>query len=118
MNNIFRNVVILFLVVFFSFIFSEFVGESYDKIFGQSGSFVDLRSLSGLPLAFIFFLTLLFTAFGGSKKYWWIGILLLPAAAFEVYFDWSHIYFPIAIGLIGWLLGLGISRLLSRSQDV
>jgi|GEM_PF-2367212 hypothetical protein len=73
----------------------------------------------GAILAYIFFLPLLFTAVGGLKKYRWIGILLIPAAAFEVYFDWSHIYFPIIVGLVGWGVGWGVAKFIaSRKPQV
>lgn len=68
----------------------------------------------GFFLAYLLFLTLLFTAFGDSKKYWWIGVLLIPAALFEIYFDLEHIYIPIIIGLIGWVIGFGISKLTKK----
>ncbi|MBI5734180.1 MAG: hypothetical protein HY973_04555 [Candidatus Kerfeldbacteria bacterium] len=118
MIGVIKKIGLFVVMLLCSYLFSPLAGELYDKVVRSVGGWIDFRPLIGLPAAFIFFLPLLFTAFGGLKKYWWIGILLLPAAAFEVYFDWAHIYFPIAIGLIGWLLGLGISRLLSRSQDV
>lgn len=69
-----------------------------------------VQYIIGWPLAYIFLSTLLFTAFGGIKKYWWIGILLVPAVLFELYFDWIHLYFPIAIGLVGWGLGFGVEK--------
>ncbi len=68
--------------------------------------------ITGLFPAYIFFLPLLFTAFGGVKKYWWLGILLLPAVGIEIYFDFSHIYFPIILGVAGWAIGFGIAKLL------
>ncbi|MBI5734175.1 MAG: hypothetical protein HY973_04530 [Candidatus Kerfeldbacteria bacterium] len=111
MNNI-KKIGLLIIALLISVIFSSPAGGLYYKFFGPSTSFIDFTSLVGLPLSYIFFLTLILTAFGGTKKYWWIGILLIPAAAFEVYFDWGHIYFPITVGLIGWLIGLGIYKLL------
>lgn len=110
------NIIILFAVSIFSYLFSEFFGNFYEFFYPSSGSIasIDITSLFGLPLAYIFFLTLLFTAFGGTKKYWWIGILLIPAAAIELYFDLAHIYFPIILGLAGWLLGLLAFKLLTK----
>ena len=116
--NIAKKIGLLVGVLVFSVIFSSPAGELYDKLVEPIGGWVNMAPIIGLPLAYVFFLPLLFTAFGGQKKYWWIGILLLPAAAFEIYFDWAHIYFPIIIGLIGWFIGFGISRLLPRRQDV
>ncbi len=59
----------------------------------------------GAVLSYIFFITFLFTALTTKHKYWWIGILLIPAFIFECFFDLSHIYFPIILALIGWGLG-------------
>jgi hypothetical protein len=41
---------------------------------------------------------------------------LLPAVLFEVAFDLLHIYFPIAIGLIGWALGRGINFVIKKTN--
>lgn len=73
---------------------------------------MDVRGIAGLPFAYIFFLFLLFTTFGKKGKYWWAGILVLPAIAFEVYFDLVHLYFPIALGIIGWMIGIGIAKII------
>ena len=66
----------------------------------------------GAVLSYIFFLFLLFTAFGGPGKYLWSGLLSVPALAFSLYFDPLHIYFPIALGIIGWMIGIGIAKII------
>ena len=122
LKNLIKNICILIVVLVLAYFFANQVGNLYVYFFPQGASEGSLFStpksaenfLLGIPLAYIFFLHLLFTAFGGSRKYWWLGILLIPAAAFEVYFDLSHIYFPIALGLIGWLLGFLIQKTFSR----
>ena len=62
-------------------------------------------------MAYLFFLFLLFTAFGDSKKYWWSWIAAIPALAFLLYFDLSHIYFHLLFPLAGWIIGIGIQSL-------
>ena len=122
LKNLIKNIAILIVALVFSYFVAVYFGNFYVYFFPQSssgGSFFSTPKavenfLLGFPLAYIFFLALLFTAFGGSKKYWWIGVLLIPAVIFEVYFDLSHIYFPIALGLIGWLLGFLIQKTFSR----
>lgn len=116
MKQILKNILSLVAVVLLANLLANFLGDSYLKLFPKetAGSFVGGVTLIGLPLAYIFFLTLLFTAFGGVKKYWWIGILLIPAAAFELYFDLAHIYFPVALGLLGWGIGFGIAKLTKK----
>ena len=106
MKDILRNVIILIIVLVLSFRFSEAGGKIYDGLFGVDSFFsFNPIPLIGLPLIYIFSVALLFTAFGGAKKYWWIGILLIPAAIFEIYFYFKHIYFPILLGIGGWTLG-------------
>lgn len=113
--NIFKKSIYFIVTLFFSYLSASSFARFYDKIFGQSGTYVDLSFFSGAPLSYVFFLTLIFTLFGGEKKYWWIGILLIPAAIFEVYFDAEHIYFPIILGLVGWLIGTLILKLKPKS---
>jgi len=118
LKNLIKNVGILIVVLILAYFSANQVGNLYVYFFPQGASEGSLFStpksaenfLLGIPLAYIFFLTLLFTAFGGSRKYWWLGILLIPAAAFEVYFDLEHIYFPVLLGLAGWVLGYLIAR--------
>lgn len=119
----FKKVFLFGLSLIGSLLFASPLGNFYSYVFNIPPGFYDFfippgfyDFFSGLVPAFIFFLTLLFTAFGGSKKYWWIGILLLPAVAFEVYFDLIHMYFPVLLGLLGWGIGFGINKLLSKSN--
>lgn len=66
----------------------------------------------GAVSSYTFFLFLLFTAFGDHGKYWWSGLLSIPVLAFSIYFDQSHIYFPIVLGIIGWMIGIGIAKII------
>ena len=118
MKNIFKNLGLFVLAVLVAYIASPLLGELYNKVFKQYGTYVDLRMLSGLPLAYIFSLIFLFTAFGDTKKYWWIGFALIPAVLFEVAFDLRHIYFPIAIGLVAYALGRGIELAIKKFRKV
>lgn len=113
--KIFKNVLIFIVGFLIALFLSSMAGDYYRKLFG-GGTWVDLGTVVGFPLAYIFFLTLLFTAFGDRHKHWWIGILLIPALWFELYFDLSHLYVPITLGLVGWLLGFGISKLLPKKN--
>src|SRR3989344_2836621 len=116
MKDFIKKIIILFAMLVFSYFSAFFIGDWYDKLFPSPKSIFlgDFRFITGLPLSYTFFLSLLFTAFCGAKKYWWIGILLIPAVIFEVYFDLTHIYFPILLGLVGWALGWGISKLMPK----
>ena len=116
--EIFKKGILFILVVVISGFFSIFAINLYNNFFNSGSTFVQLDALAGFPLSYIFFLTLLFTAFGGDKKYWWMGILLIPAVIFELYFDLSHIYFPIILGLTGWLIGFLFAKILNRMKIV
>lgn len=112
--KIIKNLSIVILTLVISYLISPWAGNIYQYVSNDSGTWVDLRGVFGLPLAYTFFLPLLFTAFGDNKKYWWLGILLIPALWFEIYFDLSHLYFPLLLGLLGWAIGFGISKLLAK----
>ncbi len=124
MKEFLKNVGIWILVLILTYFLSLYFGNFYIYFFPQTTAWgvgdVGIsdstgKELIGLPLCYTFFLFLLFTAFGGTKKYWWIGIAIIPAAIFEIYFDLSHIYFPILLGLAGLALGLGISKILRKN---
>lgn len=114
-KGLIKDILLCIVVLVLVYFFSGVTGQLYRIIFGPAGSFIDTKALSGISLSYTFFLTLIFTAFGDRHKYWWIAVLLIPAAIFEIYFDLEHLYFPIALGLLGWLLGLGSRKLIYRS---
>lgn len=105
-----RKFLILAVVVVFSYIGSPYMGSIDKGIFGSGGTWIDVSAIFGLFSGFVFLLPCLFTAFGGKWKYWWIGVLLIPATVFEVYFDFAHIYFPILLGLVGWGIGWMVAK--------
>lgn len=74
----------------------------------------DLGVLIWMVLTYGFFVTAFLTALGGRRKYWWIGISLIPAILFEVVLDPLHIYFPIILGVIAWGLGTMAHRVLTK----
>lgn len=119
--KILKNLSFLLGIIILSYSLGGVVGASYARLVGSTaniglfGLYGQLAQfIFGVVLTYIFFLTLLFTAFGDAKKYWWIGVLLIPAVSFELYFDLAHIYFPIVLALLGWAIGFGISKLMKR----
>ena len=123
-KEIIKNFALLLASVILSYIIAEyFYNQIYSLIYGKStggGLFYvyeeAAKSIAVMVLNFIFFTSLNFTAFGGPKKYWWIGILLIPAIIFEVYFGLETIYIPITIGLIGWVIGFLVSKVLMKMK--
>jgi len=122
--KIFKNIIFLILVLVFSYLIAAtfFPAILYETFFPSTvGSgffgFEDVgRFVGGIAIAYIFLLTLVFTIWGVGKKYWWMGVLLLPALAFVIYFDLARIWFYALLGLAGWAIGLGISKLLKQLQ--
>ena len=95
----------LFLIsLAFSYFTCVLAGELYAQIFGGDGTWTDVRGIVGLPLSYIFFVTLLFSAFGGKYKYLWIFILLIPVVLLEAYIDLFHLYLPVIIVIVALLL--------------
>ncbi len=125
--EIIKKFVILFSVLILVYFLSGQFGNLYIYFFPQPVGHDSLFSapisesaeseLLGIPLVYVFCLSFLFTAFGGKQKYWWVGILLIPAVAVELYLDVRHIYFPIALGIAGWLLGWVVARFLPRLSN-
>jgi len=120
LKKIVISFILLVLSIFFSYLTGYFYKLIYVVVYGSSPSGIffiyeeAIKLLVIFILLLIFYTSLFFTAFGGSKKYWWIGVLLIPAAIFEIYFDLEHIYIPIAVGLLGWGVGFGISKLIKK----
>mgnify|MGYP001567077788 CR=1 FL=1 len=115
--KILKNVFLVFVAVSVSFLFPQSFGEIYADMFNAHGSWVNAVAIAGFPMVYILLITLLFTAFGVAKKYWWMGISLIPAAFVVFYLDWYHWYFWIAVGLLGWLAGFGLSKLIKTKTS-
>jgi len=111
--KILKNILLICIVILVSLLFAQSVGEIYADMFDDHGFGVAAAGLAGIPITYILLTTLLFAAFGGAKKYWWMGISLIPAVFVVFYLDWYHWYFWIAVGFLGWLVGFGIQKLLA-----
>ena len=111
-----RNIFLLAGSIILSYLFSTVFGGIMNQITGYSGTFLDFRSVVGFPLAYIVFICLVFTLLGGKGKYYWMGVLLIPALIIELYFDTEIIYIPIILGILGWLLGWGILKVKQSLQ--
>ena len=121
MKHIGVNVSIIAVAIIFSVVTATWLGAEYDSLFhiGLGGNWIGDASawqlILGFPLALIFFISLLFVGFGKDTKHRWLmGALALPAL-FELVFDFSHIYFPVALGLVGYGIGWGVNKVLKRA---
>ena len=121
--KILKNLLLLVALIILAHFTSSGSYSLYDSFFpGDSGGFFHVYAdfaeyLIGMNLAYLFFLFLLFTAFGDQHKKWWMGIAAIPALAFLLYFDFSHIYFHLLFPIAGWLLGWGIAKLILMAQQ-
>ena len=115
--KILKNIGLFALSLLASFASADyFYIKIYGLFFGTTSGFFGTGGIGGvligLVIAYILFTSLLFTAFGDKKKYWWVGVLLLPVAWFIIKFDLTHWYFYLALAVAGWLVGWLISKLL------
>jgi|SRR3989344_5779107 len=118
--RILKNIGIFLAVLILAFLLANPLGKFLFPL-GYTISFASFivpeywyYFFDGIIFSYTFFLFLLFTAFGGKGKYWWMGIAILPALAFELYFDLPHIYFPIALGIVGWVIGFGVQKITGK----
>lgn len=117
-------IVVRLLLIVFSYsltiLTAVYFGALYTSIFpyASGGSFIGdpdtLKWIIGYPLGLIFLLTFLMHLQGRKHVWWWNIIALLPAIAAELLFDPLHLYFPIALGGIGWMLSTMANRMLRK----
>jgi len=114
------NLGLILISIIVSFFGATWLGAVYNDIFqvGFGGGWIGDASawelIIGFPLALIFFSVLLFELFGDSnRKKWMMWVLALPVL-FELVVDLSHIYFPIALGLVAYGLGWAGRKLLQK----
>lgn len=120
--KILKNVLIFVFVLVLAYLLAYSFGKYFYGLNHQASfsSFIVPESIyysiDGIFLSYIFFLTLLFTSFGGEgkEKWWWIGIGLVPVVAVELFLVPSLIYLPVILGLLGWGIGVGIHKLVGK----
>ena len=117
-----KNILLLVLVLVLSYFTAAFFGKLYYNFVPfEGGFFSGPRSasefLAGLSLAYLALVLFFYTGFGDNTRKWWIGILLVPVIFFELFFDLRHIYFPVILGLIAWMVGFGISKLMAKKNQ-
>lgn len=116
-------VIVRLAIITLSYLGAVFVaiyfGNFYEYLFptATSGGFIGdpdtINWIIGYPLAAIFIMTLLMHIFGGKRVWLWNLLALSPAILFE-FIDITHIYLPIILGAIAWILGVGTNKILRR----
>lgn len=116
--KILKNIFLILLTVGLSYWASSYFGLIYRWIFSPIDLAGGYIGLFGLPIAYIFILTLLFSAFGdyGKTKYWWITLAAIPGLVFGFYLFSYRIYFALILGVIGGLIGFGIAKIFKKAQ--
>ena len=118
MNTFIKNILLLAVVCILSYFAAPYFGAWYDKFSPQyDDSFFSFPHsivlfVAGIPVAYVFFISLVFTLFGfGDRKKWLIG-LLIPALLFWLSADKYHIYLPTIFCLIAYGSALVFRKLL------
>ena len=122
MNNFIKNILLLVVVLILSYYTAIYFGVLYD-IFTpgalDSGAWIGTlkawQAIIGFPFAYIFFTTLLFQTFAWGNRNKWTGWLLAPAFLFFAAGDLKHIYIPIILALIAWIVAKLIGKLLPNN---
>lgn len=123
MKNFGKNVLLLIVVLILSYLTAPYFGSWYDKFSPQygGGMFGNFSKelaimIAGIPVAYVFFITFLFTLLGSGRRNWWTSILLLPAALLWISADKYYIYIPIVLALIAWGLAALLRKLFHRNN--
>ncbi len=117
MSGAIQNLSLVFVALVVAYYFAAPVQDFYCANIGTcTGGFFgfDLGVLIWMMLIYAFGAGLLLTAFGGKRKYWWIGAALAPVFLFQVTIDLDHVYLLIIWSLIAWLLGTITNKTLTK----
>jgi hypothetical protein len=108
---------LIITAIVLSFYSSGIIAEIADKYFGiyWGGGWLDISSFLAIFLGYGLYSSFIITLFGGKKKYWVLGFLLIPLLFLEL-LDGDFKFFGVSIllAVVGWVLGVGILKL-SRS---
>src|SRR3989344_2702004 len=95
-------VIVLVLSIVTSWLFGAML--SYLTFGTNTGEIATLYQLFGLGIAYIFWITMLGGFLRTKMDFYLMVVLLLPALWWEMQLDASRIYFPIALGIIGFVI--------------
>src|SRR5262245_46727564 len=110
MKSIAIRLIAIVICYFIAYYVAIYFGLGYGYLFPKSlgaGSMLPVAATAwfrGISLASIFFVTFAMSLLNTNNKLWWVTVPLLPAIAYELFIDPSHLYVPIVLGLGGWVL--------------
>jgi len=88
MKNLFRNFSCIVFSVFAAYLLSVNVGALYCGVSGQcSANFpsIGFTPYVGFVLSYLFLVPFLLFSLGGTGKYWWLAIFVLPIFIWPLY---------------------------------
>jgi len=113
-----NNILLFILILAISLVVAPYFGGWYDMFSPHYGSWVydrqDSIFFSGILLAYVFFVPLIFELFGKGNKNKWMIILLAPVMLFYLYANIKLIYIPVAVSITGCLLAKLIKFIIKK----
>jgi len=103
--------------VFFAGFANNYLGLNW------GGGWLDLSDILGIFLGYALYVSFILTLFGGEKKYWVLGFLLVPLLFLELIDgDLKFFGFSVLLALVGWALGFGLrfgfNKVLSKKREL
>src|SRR3989344_1718815 len=117
MVNVLKNVVSIITAIIASHFLAVPFGLGLAEFLDIGGSIAGNTLeyyMFGFPAAYVFLIILLFSSWGDQYKYWWGGIVILPAFLFGFGLAPILIFILLVIGLIAWGLGTMTHKTLQR----
>lgn len=110
-----RHIFLVTLILLCSFLLAEPVANVAASIFHDTGFYGYFSFVLGFPVVFIFLSVSIFFGFGGDRKYLWLGILILFALVYILYFQFQSssldfIYLSVTSGVLGLIVGYAILK--------
>lgn len=111
MDKYLKGFILFVTIIVLIIIFTPVFGELYSVIINRpmSAGFwgPDPKLFSGFLMAYVFFIPLILTIFGGKNKYW-IIVALVAVELLFFFGAWEAVIIDAIAAIIGWLLGEGI----------
>lgn len=117
-QNPLKNIILWIVALVCSYFTASYVGEWYDGISYQYGSWIAGRDLTvpfaGGVLSYLFFNPFMFGLFGVRKNKNSIIWLSLPVLLLAISSDENHLYIPIAFVAVGLVLAWLVRKVIAK----